>query len=204
METDIIIRGAKQKEYPKPEPGLHNAVCSNIFDIGVQKSNYNNIIQFKNQIIICWELEARQVNEDLSGGQRFRIYKTYNLSQGKTITEKSKLKMDLETWRGKAFTDKELEGFNLSVLIGVPCTLNLIENKSKTNGKTYLNIASLSKKMPSVQALTPETDRTIIPQWIKDKIEEGKRNINSQNTQPEIIETENSIENAEDIEKIPF
>ena len=81
------------------------------------------------------------------------ISKTYTAS----MHEKAALSKDLESWRGRAFTDEERDGFDLKKVLGQPCLLNVIhENKG---GTVYANIASVSpvpKGMPVKPAVNTE------------------------------------------------
>jgi len=56
----------------------------------------------------------------------------------------------LESWRGKAFTEEEAKAFDISVLIGKPCMINVIHKVSQKSGKTYAEIASVSPMMKGI------------------------------------------------------
>ena len=58
--------------------------------------------------------------------------------------EKANLRHDLQSWRGRSFTEEEAKAFDITKLIGIPCMLNVIHNVSKANGNTYANIAGVT------------------------------------------------------------
>ena len=52
------------------------------------------------------------------------IAKEYTVS----LNEKANLRKDLESWRGKEIQPTELEGFDMTNLLGVQCTLQIMHN----------------------------------------------------------------------------
>jgi len=176
----MIVRELEQ-EFKNPEPGMHNAVCFNIFDLGVQKIEWQKEIKFRPQLIIGWELEAKNAK-----GERFKKYKKYTAN----LHEKALLLQHLESWRNKAFTDEELKGFDLENIIGKQCTLNLIEDKN------YINISGVMAKMPNVPQLQPETSRDWTPEWVE-KLQNNAQKVKAEDNEG------NSDITCED-EQIPF
>lgn len=145
----------------KPIPtGLLPAVCVNVFDIGYQPGYQGGAPSPK--VVLLWELTCEDRRDD---GKRFQLTKLYTASLG----EKAALRKDLETWRGKTFTDVELDGFNLDNIKHVGCQLLLVENT--TNGKTFTNVAAV---MPPLAGTKPavETSSDFVPEWVKKKIAE--------------------------------
>jgi len=123
--------------------GNHLAVCNRLIDLGTQKVDYEGQVKMQRKIFIGWVIPA-ETTED---GRPFGIGKRYTLS----MHEKSAMRKDLESWRGKKFTAEELgpQGtFNLENLIGKACFLSVVHNTR--DQKTYANInavASLPKGM---------------------------------------------------------
>lgn len=112
---------AKDKggDFETVEPGTYIARCYRIVDVGTQYSEmYSNS---KRKVIIQWELPG----ELMKDGRPFAVSKWYTLS----LNEKANLTHDLESWRGKKFTDKDREGFDLTKLIGTTCLINIIHNE---------------------------------------------------------------------------
>ena len=57
-----------------------------------------------------------------------------------SLNEKSNLKKCLEAWRGKKFSEQELQGFDLVNILRKGCQLQVLH--SEKNGKIYPSIAS--------------------------------------------------------------
>jgi hypothetical protein len=82
------------------------------------------------------------------------------------LHEKASLRRDLESWRGRAFTDKELEGFDLENLLLKGCLINVIHEQR--GGATFANVAGvmrLPKEMtaPRLQGYVRVCDRSPAP-----------------------------------------
>jgi len=75
----------------------------------------------------------------MNDGRPFAIFKNYTLSW----SEKANLRLDLQSWRGKAFTQEEMRKFDLKNVLGAWCMLNIIERAGQ-NGKTYSNVDSVA------------------------------------------------------------
>lgn len=158
--------------------GTHLGVCYMLVDLGMQ---YNE--NFKNssrKVLIGWELPDEKIN--LEDGEHNRVIsKTYTAS----LNERANLRQDLEAWRSRAFTDKELEAFDLRNIIGTSCLINVVHRES--NGKKYANaqnIMALPKGMekgkPSETPVIFDLDKDPLqaiesfPDWIKDTIKKSE------------------------------
>lgn len=125
--------------------GNHIAVCYMVCDLGEQESVYQGETKVARKVRLAWELP----NELMSDGRPFSVSKKYTLS----LSDKANLRKDLESWRGRAFTDEELEGFDLFNILGKPCMVNIIHEAS--NGKTYVNVASVAALPKGLPAPKP-------------------------------------------------
>jgi hypothetical protein len=134
--------------YEKCPEGNHVAVCCGIADLGTQYSEQYGNSQRK--VMIEWEISG----ETTSDGSPYYVSQTYTFS----TNELAKLRIHLESWRGRAFTEKELNGsvgtdrFELSNILGVGCMLNVIHGQK--NDKSYANVASIAP-MPKLGVPTP-------------------------------------------------
>lgn len=156
----IIATAGEKKEFNIQPQGNHQAVCFDVFDLGLQKGEWQGKAKIQHKIYIGWELNERIESNDDFNGKRYRIYKKYTL----TLDDRGNLSKDLISWRGKAFSDEEVKAFDIENLIGANCMLNIIHNDY--NGKTYANVstvASVPKGLPLIKAETPRS----IPDWIK-------------------------------------
>ena len=128
-----LIAKSDGEKYELTPEGSHLARCYRLIDIGTQSFEYQGKPKKAHKILIGWELPM----EAKSDGAPFQITKKYTVS----LHEKSALRKDLEAWRGKAFTEPELDGFDLNNIMGKPCYIN-IAHKVKDD-KTYANIKSI-------------------------------------------------------------
>jgi hypothetical protein len=75
----------------------------------------------------------------MENGKPFLVRRRYTCS----LHEKATLRRDLESWRGRAFTDKELQSFDLETLLSVGCLINVIHEAR--NGSMFANVASVMR-----------------------------------------------------------
>jgi hypothetical protein len=127
--------------------GMHLARCYRIVDLGTQKTEYMGQVKFQHKIMLGWEVHA--TSEDgtpikMKDGRPFAIFKNYTLSW----SEKANLRLDLQSWRGRQFSQEEMRRFDLKTVLGVWCMLNIIDRVG-TDGKTYTNVNGITP-VPSV------------------------------------------------------
>lgn len=163
---------------PKLEGGVYTAISSAIVDMGLQNNEKFNKTQRKFMMIWTILNETIEVNGEQLPRQ---LSKEYSFS----LHEKSTLRKDLQAWRGKAFTEEELRGFDILNVINVPCQLQIL--LEERNGKTYNNIASIMALPKGTQAeqldntyhfdienMETWSNWTKIPQWIRDRIKKAE------------------------------
>lgn len=164
---------------PIPE-GTHAAICNMVVDMGMQETTYLGAASVKHQCYIRWELPHERMQwKDPDGVDRegpMVIGKTYTVS----LNEKANLRKDLEAWRGKRFTEEELNGFDLFQLLGVGCQVTVTHREK--DGKTYSNVngvAGWPKGMPRPTATEcdllkysdeEKADFEKLPEWMREKI----------------------------------
>ena len=77
-----------------------------------------------------------------------------------SLHENAALRRDLQSWRGRAFTETELAGFDLKTVLGVPCMITLVHSP---DGK-YANIqavAGLPKGMEAPPQVLPSREAQV-------------------------------------------
>ena len=120
--------------YAQVPSGVHKARCVKIIDLGTQRQEFSGEVSWKRQVMLIWEIPG----QDNMNGEPMTISKFYTLS----LHEKSNLGADLTSWRGRAFTETEKQGFDISNLAGVPCMLNVVEgNNGKARISTIMPLA---------------------------------------------------------------
>ena len=132
--------------FEKAPAGNHLAVCYEVIDLGTQRTEYEGEVKLQRKIWIGWELP----NELMEDGRPHVIGRRYTLSSH----EKSTLRKNLESWRGKAFSKEDFGNFEISNVVGKACFLNVVHNEKKD--RTYANIeavAALPKGTPTPELM---------------------------------------------------
>lgn len=138
--------------------GVFPAVCCSLWDLGIQPGFQG---KQTHKVVLGWEIDQRKTEGEWAG-KRFVVTKTYTAS----LNEKANLRKDLESWRGRPFTEEELKGFDLEKVVHAPCMLNLLEQVSQ-KGKKWTGIAAIMPLAKGTTKLEPETPRDYMPNWIK-------------------------------------
>jgi hypothetical protein len=105
---------------------------------------YEGRTQRKHKIVIVW-----QIDENLDDGRPYLVRRRYTCS----LHEKAALRRDLESWCGRAFTDQELQAFDLENLLSVGCLIKVIHEAR--NGSVYANVASVMPLPSGMKAPVP-------------------------------------------------
>jgi len=127
---------------PCPQ-GNHIARCIGVVDMGNQENEYLGEVSYPHKVVITWEIPAEiktyidKEGAEISGP--FTVGEWFTLS----LNEKANLTAILEGWRGKAFTEQEKDGFDITNILGKPCMLN-VTHKTKQNGGIKTRIQSAS------------------------------------------------------------
>jgi hypothetical protein len=154
----------------------------------------------KNTVILAFELpeveplEFREDDGTITRKPRM-ISKRYNLS----FNEKAKLRIDLESLRGRPFTKEEADSFQLEKLLGVTGNLNVMHKPGQD--KVFADVTGLFGKhkgqvitgtMPkevfSVFSLenAAELAGCLLPEWIQKLVQTSEEYINLvSNPQPQ-------------------
>ncbi len=165
---------------PMPS-GNHVALCNMVVDLGKQRTEYQGESKVQHKVFIRWETPHERLEwTDREGTAREGprvIGKTYTLS----LHENAALRGDLESWRGRAFTEDERKGFDVSKLLGAPCMLNVIH--ADKNGKTYANVTSIGALPKGMDKPQSEIGLLLyddehpgnfekLPEWLQKKVDE--------------------------------
>ena len=122
--------------------GMHLGRCYRIIDLGTQKSEYMGQMKALRKVTLGWELHAQDDAGKplrMQDGRPFAMFKNYTLSW----SEKANLRLDLQSWRGKPFSQEEMRRFDLETILGAWCMLNVIE-KQGGDGKMYINVNGIT------------------------------------------------------------
>lgn len=172
----LAVKDNGGKDFKKVPQGTHIAVCNMVVDLGIQPGG-----RYKPQhkVYVRWEIPAERVEYEKDGKHvdgAMSIGNFYTAS----LSEKAKLRHDLENWRGKAFTPEELAGFDLFNVLGVACQVVVTHTKG-ADGKDYANVTGvmgLPKGIPRPIAenklVKYSPDEPVqwdeVPKWLQEKV----------------------------------
>ncbi len=96
----------------------------------------------QDKVRLVWELPTHLVKDKDSKEMPALISQDYTLSLGSKAT----LGKMLVSWKGKPLTTEELAGFDICVLVGAPCLLQVVHNVDKKDAsKVYANVLAVQK-----------------------------------------------------------
>lgn len=132
----IYVKTSSQSN-PAPA-GTHLARCYSVLDVGTHTSK-GQFAKTQRRIVLQFELpnELHRFKED-EPEKPFSITREF----AQSTHEKAGLRIFLEGWVGRKFTDEELKRFDVSKFLGRAAMLNVIHDSS--GERTYANIASIS------------------------------------------------------------
>lgn len=133
----VMPKPPEQHEFELTPSGTHVATCFQVIDLGTQLVEYNGTSSLKRQVRIAWELPE----ELMKDGRPFSVNKKYKLSS----FVRAPLRLDLQQWRGRDFTDEEFGTFDLGKLIGASCLIAVVHAEGKKEGSMFANVGSVSK-----------------------------------------------------------
>lgn len=176
-----ITAKSSEKTFDLVPAGNHLAICYQMIEIGTEESDFQGELKKAYKVRVTWELcNEKKVFDPAKGEQPYSIGKDYTLS----MHEKATLRHDLQSWRGKSFTDEEAGSFDITKLLGKPCMLNVIHNTSKKTGNQYAAIAGVTavpKGMTVPAQVNPsfvfsydewnDSKFATLPEWLRKRIE---------------------------------
>ena len=111
MEEVIAKVGGGVSSIPPHPAGAYAMKCIDLIDYGLQDMTWQGVTSKKHRI--CLRFYGGQTYTDKEGHDAPLWVDQYMTL---TLHENGALRPFLEAWRGKMFTDSELEGFNVAVL----------------------------------------------------------------------------------------
>jgi hypothetical protein len=217
----LIVKDKGGTDFEPLAAGMHHAVCYGIVDIGTQPAFGN--FPPKHQVAFLWEVPSERIQFE-KDGKKFDLPRGISQSFTLTLASKGKLRPMLESWRGRAFTAEELDGFDLKNVLGANCLLNVIHanGKGQNASKVYANVASVSPLAKGMVKLKSENEMVFfslaecgdtitvpatIPDWLKAKIMQSEECVAEQRRSGAPDPTEEQMANVSSNgpdEDIPF
>lgn len=211
----MLLKNTGGGDFDPAPAGSHLAICCQVIDVGTQHWDGPFGHKANRKIRIAWELpNEKKVFDEAKGEEPLIVSVEYTAS----LNERANLRHVLESWRGKEFSEQELEGFDPRQLLGKPCIVTIVHENKK--GKVYGNVKGVAAKPKGMEVPAPtlpqiyfslepkEFDQKIfsaLPEWLRKKIagsDEGKVLIKGEagpsNAQNEHAST------APDDDEIPF
>lgn len=182
-----LIASAEGGSTSTPAPaGTHIAYAVQVIDFGTQDDEYMGKPRVSHKARITFELPTQKaIFVDERGEEPYHVGKEYTVS----LHEKANLRHDLENWRGRPFTEKELEGFDLRNILGKPCLVTIQHGKSQA-GKAYAKITAITSIPAAMKSGLPpmvaqstlfydiEQGRDAVfkslPEWLQNKIADSR------------------------------
>lgn len=207
----LTVSAPKQVNIKHMEDGTYLAVCCGMVDLGaVYNKRYD---KYQDKVMLLWEIPGETI--EINGKEEPRILSARYTA---TLGSQGNLRRDLVAWRGKEFTEDELEGFKLQNVVGSSCFLNIQNNKAE-DGKVYTNVVgvmALPKGTPkgklSIDPIVFDFDTGTVaavdalPEWISKQVKGSptyellvqRENGTAADTEPQFQEFE------EDDDDVPF
>lgn len=176
----FILVGSNTTYTPAPA-GNHVARCCWMIDLGTQTDTFQGREESARKLMLGFELpEETHIFREEDGPLPYIVSREFRAS----LHKKAALRAFLEGWRGRAFTEEELKGFDLAVLIGKECLVNVV-HKTSSSGRTRAEItgaARLPKGAVCPPAVMPRhlfhLGETLdiealnrLPEWIREKLQ---------------------------------
>ncbi len=172
--------------------GIYAARCVAVIDLWTQLVTFEKKEKEVHQVRFEFEFPTLTYTyEDKETKKEKTWTKVMWVNYSVSLNSKAKMRKFLESWRGKKFTQEELEWFNLGNVLGKTCQLQIIHSE---DGK-YANIENALPLMKWIEV--PTTDREHItfsilednkwkpvwfneetfeklPEWLQNKIMDSK------------------------------
>lgn len=167
----VIVKEPKggQKHDPIPA-GMHHGICYAIVDIGTQPQTGK--YPSRRKVIVSWELPDIRIELERDG-KKESLPRVISKRYGFNLSDRGNLRPMLEAWRGRKFTQEELDGFDLEKLVGVNCLLNVIHEQGRNDpSKTYEEVQTVNP-LPKAMPKRDLENQPLV--WFMDNYEEGSK-----------------------------
>ncbi len=215
MPSTFAGTATEFKSTPIPPAGSFGAVLVALVDLGTHSERFRNkdqktgkvkeTVKDVRELLIVWELPEEKVEgfKDLN----HLVFKRYSV----TFSEKSGLRIMMETWRSKKYQPNE--DIDPAVLLGKSCQVNVTHRQD--GDRTYANFTGVSPLGKGMKVAKPQNTPVIVglddklPAWIPthlygEKVEDIRRFCLEHGGQRTPPQTANGQPNGTDSDEIPF
>lgn len=177
----ILIEPENKSSIPPLEAGSYAGRCIQVIDLGTHMEQYKGEKEEKpvRKVRIVFELPDELVTYKEENGQEPRMI---GIDYPFSFHKKANLRKFLETWRGREFTEEELQGFDISKLLWVPGLVQVAQYTNK-EGNTRSKISTVWVLPKSMQC-APQVNTSVLytpvehnaeifakfPEWIQKEI----------------------------------
>jgi hypothetical protein len=185
-----ISETAKNTERQLPEAGATVGVLFSLVDLGTQEVTWDGETKWTPKLRLAFELPEQVIEGEVTeNGKTTKVTKpmVVSIELTRSLGERATLRKHLETWRGQAFTSKELASFSLKNLLGKACLLTLVHKTSQA-GRNYCAIQGIAKLPKSMKAPATTQNSQVfyeieqgeggqfseLPEWLQEKIRSSK------------------------------
>jgi hypothetical protein len=137
-DITVIISDSGGTAFTPCPAGSYLSRCTRLIDLGTQTTDYQGEVKTSRKLLLSWEILDSETRRD--DGAPFLLSKRFTTS----LHEKSALRKDLASWRGRDFTPPELKGFDLATVLGKDAFISVVQ-ATKPDGRTYSNIGALMR-----------------------------------------------------------
>ena len=159
-------------------PGTHPSRCYAMISLGTQPSKNP---QFKPAFKCLLQFEVPGETIQVSGKDKPMMTNHFVTAYLGSVKKPSKTNLFLTSWRGRAFTETELAGFDLAKVVGSACLLNIVhENRNGQEREVIASISPLPKGMTVPPQFNPSVVYEIhqgkddvyrnLPEWVQGMI----------------------------------
>lgn len=212
MSITATTSGSARELIPS---GNYIARCYSMIEIGTVTEFVMGKQSILKKVRIGWELptELKVFNPE-KGEQPLAISKEYTLS----MHEKSNLRKDLKSWRGKDFTEDEAKSFDITKLLGQACMLNIIHKPGVQDPtKVYEQIAGITAIPKGMKAPGLINELFVLsyddfdqakfdslPDFIKTKMQGSLEYLAMKNPHSKTLDDSNGVMETETVDDLPF
>lgn len=181
----FVLNGNTAPRRELLEADNYVARCYSMIILG---TTYNEMFGTRStKVLIQWELPYCLIEVERDG-KKLMLPRAQSATYTLSLNEKATLRQVLESWRGKQFTKEELDGFDISKVVGAPCLLNIIQAENK-KGELFNKITTVSK-LPKAFTCPPQVNPTTLfditdpeqdladleklPDWIQERIRQSE------------------------------
>lgn len=191
----------------------HPARCIGMVYMGTCRSEWKGREKWVPKVRLTFEFPDETIETD-DGPKPAVLSRTYTAN----LTPKATLTKHLEAWRGKAFTREEIDGFDLSKVLGAPCMVQVV-HASNDSGDTYAkieNVAKCPKGLKVAAAVNDLLEWSVVegspndnvfmgfPEWMQEEIQHCQEWQNRRHQGDKATSQADAAGSDEDEDDIPF